>query len=51
MSSDKFMFRCDLCGSEYQMGPHRYNGKQCLDMILAYACHVMRATGWLEPHI
>ncbi len=23
----KIMIRCDLCGTEFQMGPHRYDGK------------------------
>jgi hypothetical protein len=26
MSQDKIMFDCDICGSPYQHGPHRYEG-------------------------
>ena len=26
MSKEKFSFSCDVCGSRYQHGPHRYEG-------------------------
>jgi len=26
MAEEKFMFKCDVCGSSYQHGPHRYEG-------------------------
>lgn len=27
MSNKKIMLTCDLCGMEFQVGPHRYDGK------------------------
>lgn len=27
MDEFKFMVRCDMCGREFQMGPHVYEGK------------------------
>ena len=26
MSNEKFMYKCYVCGSAYQHGPHRYEG-------------------------
>ena len=26
MTKEKFMYKCDLCGQQYQHGPHRYEG-------------------------
>lgn len=26
MTNEKFMYKCDLCGQQYQYGPHRYEG-------------------------
>ena len=28
MEDKKFMFTCQLCGGQYQMGRHKYEGKQ-----------------------
>jgi hypothetical protein len=48
MVSDKFMFRCDLCGNEYQMGPHRYDGKQVprYDIGVCMSCYESNWDGW-----
>ena len=27
MRNDKIMLQCSLCGTAYQMGPHRYEGR------------------------
>jgi hypothetical protein len=27
MATTKFAQHCDICGSEFQYGPHKYNGK------------------------
>ena len=26
MTTDKFIFKCDVCDASYQHGPHRYEG-------------------------
>ena len=28
MTSEKFMFNCELCGASYQHGPHIYEGRK-----------------------
>lgn len=37
----KIMVQCDLCGKEYQHGPHRYEGHKWhqFDMMVCEICH------------
>jgi len=48
MSNQKFMYRCDLCGSEFQMGAHRYDGKRVprYDIVVCMSCYKANWDGW-----
>jgi hypothetical protein len=47
----KFMIRCQLCNSEFQHGPHIYNGKVILSYKLTL-CMVCYEGNWdgFAPH-
>lgn len=51
MAEFKKMLHCDLCGSEYQFGPHIYNGKYIARYKLAVCmpCYEGNWDGW-APH-
>jgi hypothetical protein len=51
MSEFKFMVRCFMCGSEFQMGPHRYDGKHIprYKIDVCRACYDGNWDGW-APH-
>ncbi len=42
------MYRCDLCGSEFQMGAHRYDGKRAprYDIVVCLPCYEANGDGW-----
>ncbi len=48
MSKKAFIFDCDVCGSSYQMGPHRYEGKKCsgYNIFVCKACYESNWDGW-----
>lgn len=53
MKQDKFMFDCDVCGSSYQHGPHRYVGhalKFYGDLFCCDTCWKGNWDGW-SPHL
>ncbi len=45
------MFTCDLCGDNYQMGRHLYNGKQIslYQLGVCMSCYNDNRDGW-APH-
>ena len=51
MNNEKFMFTCDLCGGSYQMGRHKYDGKQIPRYKLGVCsmCYEGNWDGW-APH-
>ncbi len=51
MQEERFMFACDLCGSQYQHGPHRYEGHklQRYGMMVCDSCWESNWDGW-APH-
>lgn len=54
MTDDKFMKKCDLCGTSYQNGPHRYDGRhsELFDIWVCPICWEGNWDGWnpsLEP--
>ena len=56
INNDKFMFDCDLCGNSYQMGRHKYDGKQIPKYKLGVCkiCYESNWDGWSpndEPKI
>jgi len=48
MAKEKFMSRCFLCGREYQMGPHKYDGKYIprYEMSVCMSCYEGNWDGW-----
>jgi hypothetical protein len=48
MASDKILLNCDLCKREYQMGPHRYDGKRVprYDITVCLVCYNSNWDGW-----
>lgn len=52
MSQEKFMFKCDVCGSSYQHGPHRYEGHRLkLYGVILPAIHVGKEITMAGHHI
>jgi hypothetical protein len=52
MQKDKFVFNCDVCGSAYQYGPHRYEGhglKLYGEIFCCGTCWEANWDGW-APH-
>jgi hypothetical protein len=49
---EKFMFTCDICGKQYQMGRHRYEGKQIPRYKLGVCgtCYESNWDGWGPLH-
>ncbi len=43
---------CFLCGSKFQMGPHRYDGtwNKTYRMSTCGSCHKMSSDGWSPRH-
>jgi hypothetical protein len=41
----RFMVTCDLCGDEFQFGPHRYRGKW-VGVYKMYSCSACYDTSW-----
>ena len=49
MIEDKFMFKCDVCGKEYQHGPHTYEGHRLKlygDIFCCDTCWEANWDGW-----
>lgn len=52
MSDEKFMFKCDVCGSSYQHGPHKFQGHRLKlygDISACDTCWQGNHDGWV-PH-
>ena len=51
MKNGKFIYQCDLCGSEYQFGPHKYDGKYIrrYELNVCKSCYDGNWEGW-GPH-
>lgn len=51
MSEHKFIKLCFMCGSEYQMGPHQYDGKYIpkYQIGVCRGCYDGNWDGW-APH-
>ncbi len=45
MSEDRFMFPCFMCGRQFQMGPHIYNGK-FIDLYKISVCKGCYDSNW-----
>ncbi|MEE9606305.1 MAG: hypothetical protein V3U03_01095, partial [Myxococcota bacterium] len=52
LMSEKLMQKCDLCGSEYQYGPHNYDGKfiRKYQLKVCMSCYEGNWDGW-APHL
>ncbi len=52
MQTDKFVYKCDVCGSQYQHGPHRYEGHmaQRYGMMVCDICWRANWDGWAPHH-
>lgn len=52
MTEQKFMHLCDMCGSSFQFGPHRYDGSHLAryDMTVCSTCWKSNWDGW-APHL
>ena len=52
MNNKKFMFKCDLCDSSYQMGRHKYDGKQIsrYGIGVCNICYKGNWDGWATNH-
>ena len=50
--TDRIMRICDLCGNEYQQGPHRYDGfaAKLYDMVVCRSCWENNWDGWNQRH-
>ena len=51
MPKDKFMRKCFFCGTEFQHGPHRYDGEY-LERYKVWACRTCfdwNRDGWADP--
>lgn len=49
---EKIMFNCDVCGTTYQHGPHRYQGHKLNlygDLFVCDSCWQVNHDGW-APH-
>jgi len=48
MHDQKFMFTCQLCGASYQMGRHKYDGKQIpkYNLGVCRMCYEGNWDGW-----
>jgi hypothetical protein len=60
MNDEKVMTVCDLCGNQFQMGPHRYDGKWInrYQLSVCRSCYNGNWDGWgpfaeekLIPHL
>jgi len=51
MLENRNMRRCDICGSEFQWGPQRYDGQDIprYQMIVCMPCYKGNWDGW-APH-
>ncbi len=52
MTKEKFMFKCDVCGQQYQNGSHRYEGHRLKlygDICCCDSCWNNNWDGW-APH-
>lgn len=51
MNIGKYMILCDVCGTSFQFGPHRYDGRKNLtyDIMVCNSCHNSNWDGW-APH-
>ena len=52
MSEEQFMFKCDVCGTMYQHGPHKYKGHRLElygDIFCCDTCWQGNWDGW-APH-
>lgn len=52
MAEFKHMQRCDLCGSEYQFGPHTYDGKyiERYQLGVCRPCYEGNWDGWAPDY-
>lgn len=52
MGKLKFMSKCELCGSEYQQGPHLYEGRhsQLFDLWVCSTCWEYNWDGWADHY-
>lgn len=52
MAEDKFMYKCFMCGSDFQFGPHRYKGKEIhkYNISVCNICYDMNWDGWAPEY-
>lgn len=52
MHNEKFMFTCDVCGGQYQMGRHKYDGKQIprYQLGVCKMCYDSNWNGWTPEY-
>ena len=52
MAQDKFMVNCNVCGRQYQDGPHRYEGHGLKRYGNIFCCNTCWETNWdgWAPH-
>lgn len=52
MSSDDFIERCNVCGKNFQFGPHQYDGRHIplYEITVCKSCWDAHRDGW-APHL
>jgi len=53
MKTEKFMFKCDVCGNMYQHGPYRYEGHRLErygNIFCCDTCWTVNWDGWAPHH-
>jgi hypothetical protein len=52
MNRQKIILQCEVCGADYQLGPHRYEGHKCsgYDIFVCHTCYSSNWDGWGPMH-
>ena len=53
MTTNNFMFTCDVCGKQYQHGPHQYEGHRLSlydDISCCEVCWKLNCNGWAPQY-
>jgi len=52
MSKEKFMYKCFMCGGDYQYGPHKYEGQwiRQYNISVCNICYKANWDGWAPEY-
>lgn len=52
MPENKMMYKCFICGGQFKMGPHEYDGKyiKSYDISVCMPCYQGNWDGWAPPY-